>query len=113
MGCSSHSIFSGKKVTSKKISQKQQEYIEDRQVNSIFKSTLSSFVPIEEDYSDTDMSWGQVIKYFFMDSNIILYITSCLIIIWIMFIGIKHRYNFKIPKSKNKSKSKIRSRRKV
>jgi large-conductance mechanosensitive channel len=111
IGCSSHSIFSGKKVTSKKISQKQEEYIEDRQVNSIFKSTLSSFVPIEEDYSDTDMSWKKMIKNFFIDSNIILYIISCLMIIWIIFIGIKHRHNFKIPKSKSKSKS--RSRRKV
>ena len=110
-GCSSyHTSLKTFKAKSSFVKHPPKTYIEDKRANTtkksmmhtentskstIFKSTLSSFVPAKEMNSYTDVSWAQLIQDYTMSTNFILYMLSFIMIGWIIFIGIKYKKKYK------------------
>ena len=67
---------------------------DDNHISSIFKSTLSSFVPIDTDSLDGGMAWQQMLKDYYMNSNAIYYILfgiSFIVIGLLMFAGARNK----------------------
>lgn len=61
----------------------------DNHISSAFKSTLSSFMPINTDNLDGGMSWQQILQDFYMNSDVVYYIIFAIsfVVIGLLFFA--------------------------
>ena len=100
IGCSQYSLFSKKpqEVHKKEASKQDKMKTTHMSMGIPFKSTLSSLMPMIDSEPDMDMSWQEMLKNYFMNSHILVYIffgISFIIIARLGYVGARNKMMLK------------------
>ena len=111
VGCSKHNVVLKKTHTVQEKAQiidkrennnivksKKNHISKKNHTSTVFKSTLSSFIPLNTNSEEKDISWQQMLKDYYMNSNIMYYILFAISFVtlgFLMFISTKNKHKLK------------------